>query len=65
MTTITMSGPDLTSITIGSAHAQIPFGCICSYTWSGFTPGALVRNGAVLRCPADHHQVDGCNSENS
>jgi hypothetical protein len=56
----------MTSITIGASGAvtefqgsAIPLGCICSYTWDLAVPGRIVRNGAVLSCPADHSLVDG------
>jgi len=37
--------------------SAIPFGCICSYTWATHRPG-VVRNGALMSCPADHTEVD-------
>jgi len=40
-----------------TAPADIPRGCICSYTWAVHRPG-IVRNGPVASCPADHSEVD-------
>ena len=41
------------------APPSIPPGCICAYTWHPAADGRLMRNGAVLNCPADHAAVDG------